>query len=395
MPPTPQRSARVDAAFDLLVVGAGVVGLSVALAAARCRPRWRIGLLERHRAAGLETSSRNSGVLHAGLHGPQDSLKRRLCIEGRQRLVHFCRRHGVAHAVTGKLVVAHDAEELTALERLAAEAERAGAGPLHWWDAPRVRREEPSLRAVAALHVARSGLVDPHGLVQALLAELRRAEVLLGFAHRVRRIEEATGGGLRLAVETEQGERLRLAADRVVGCAGLGADELARAAGLRPERLGLAQRLVAGRWFRVEGRGALPTVPLVYPLPPRDGLGLGLHLTRGLDGRRLLGPDAQPLERCGEAAIARGYAVADSLRPRFEAGLRRLLHRIDGLELYPEGAGIRPRRATPPGHFPDFAVAGPEIHGLAGYLHLSGIESPGLTACLALGEHVAERLRAL
>lgn len=362
---------------DVIVVGAGVVGLSIARAlAAEGR---RVLVLERESAAGHGGSSRSSGVVHAGLHHPSDWLKSRLARRGRGMLQAFCARHAVPMARVGKWIVACDPSER---DRLRALHQRADALHLttRWLEAAALTEEEPALTAHAALEIAETGVVRTAELVRALQRELEAmaGQVLIGAD--VERIEPGAPTTLALA----SGARLR--GKELVVAAGLHTDLLLRRSGLDTDALGLTQHRCKGEWMALDGVHRKRVSRHVYPLPDADGL--GIHLTRDLDGYLYAGPDTEWLEGDG----AHDHTLSPHKIELFGAALRRFYPGVADRELHPMMAGIRPKlsRAGEPPR--DFSVWSGAEHGWPHVTALLGIESPGLTACLALGEHVASQL---
>ena len=369
-------------ALDVAVIGAGVVGLACAAAVAR-RGR-SVVILERHAGPGRETSSRNSGVIHAGLYYPPGSLKSELCIRGRELLYARCRERGIPHRRTGKLIVAVDAAEVVALAALRARAEAAGAGALTELDSAGVRRLEPNVRAAAGLLSPASGIVDVHALMGSYLAEASRHGATLSLQTKVAGLARK---GEQWEVETESagGERFRLRVLYVINAAGLEADRIAALAGLDVDALGYRQRPCKGDYFSIRIRnassaGAL-TERLVYPVP--SGAGLGIHVTMDLGGRYTLGPDAEYVD-------APRYDVDPAKGALFGAAARRYLPALTDDLLAPDRSGVRPKLAGPGEGFRDFVIEEASAHGAPGLVNLLGIESPGLTASEAIGERAAD-----
>jgi L-2-hydroxyglutarate oxidase LhgO len=368
--------ARPDLdSVDALVVGAGVVGLAVggALAAAGLETV----IAERHRGIGEETSSRNSGVIHAGLYYPPDSHKARLCVRGRELLYDYCGSRGVAHQRCGKLVVAAEAR-LEALRALLGKSFANGVGDLRWLDGAEARELEPELRCAAALYSPSSGILDVHELMTALLGDFEAAGGMLAAGSEVTRMREAAGG-LEVAIASE-GETSVLLARRVVNAAGLGAVELARRIEGYPAQRIPRLHLAKGSYFSCPGR---PFRRLVYPLP--DHASLGIHAGLDLAGNVRFGPDVEWVE-------AIDYAVDPGRAAHFGAAVRAFWPALDEARLQPDFAGVRPKLVGPGEPPADFLIDGPNEHGIPGLVSLLGIESPGLTAALALGEHVCETL---
>ncbi|MDX1589942.1 MAG: NAD(P)/FAD-dependent oxidoreductase [Oleiphilaceae bacterium] len=357
-----------------LVIGAGVVGLAVARALA-CSGR-EVMLLEANDHIGEETSSRNSEVIHAGLYYSPGSLKARLCREGRDALYRYCENRPIGVHQCGKWLVATEAEQLTALERLQANAENNGVTLTPVPDS--ALKAQPELRAVAALESPLTGIIDSHALMQSLLADFTAAGGWL--VCRVPVLEARTD---------EQGHRLRVGgaspceirAREVVNAAGLSALPLARRwQGQNPQDLPRGH-YAKGHYFAYNGRH--PFSRLIYPLP--DGAGLGIHLTLDLAGQARFGPDLQWLD-------TPDYQVPESLRAHFASAIQRWWPGLDPQRLVPSYAGVRPKLHGPGEAPADFMIQGPQQHRLPGLVQLFGIESPGLTACLPLAHHVLNLL---
>jgi L-2-hydroxyglutarate oxidase LhgO len=362
--------------FDALVVGAGVVGIAVARALALGGRS--VLLLEGEAHFGTGTSSRNSEVIHAGIYYPPDSLKTRLCIEGRERLYRFCRDNSVEHRKTGKIIFAHTIDQLFALDAILARARAAGVGDIEALDARQAAQLEPALACAGALWSPSTGIVDSHGLMQAMLgeAEAQGAQLVLGT--RVAGIaRKDENWWIRIEGDAEAIVSARL----LVNSAGLGAQRLAgQIEGLAPVDIP-PLHLARGNYFFYSGR--VPFSRLIYPVPEPGGL--GMHLTLDLNGQARFGPDVEWVETID-------YAVDANRRDRFEAAARRIWPALDAAKLYPGYSGIRPKISGPTEPAGDFIIAGPRDHGLPGLVNLFGIESPGLTASLAIAALVTELL---
>lgn len=372
--------SRTRRAFDAIVIGAGVVGLACAASLGRRR---KVLLLERHARNALENSARNSGVIHAGLHHEPDWLRTRLCLRGRELLYRRCRLESIPHAETGKLIVggAGDAGTLEALARRASERGIAA----RMLDRAALREREPLVTAEIALFVAPTGVVRTTALVRSLEHECDARSVVSLRSAEVTAIERAEGEELRVVIDGAD-----FVAPRVVIAAGLGSDHLATCAGLDPEALGIRQRYVRGTWLALDVRHRKSVSHLVYPVPEADGL--GIHLTRDLEGFLFAGPDAEWVET-PDFELPRD---AEEKEVRFAAALGRYFAPpIAPADLHPLTVGVRPRlsaRGEPPR---DFALLDARAHGIPGLVVTAGLESPGLTACLAIAEEVESRLRDL
>jgi L-2-hydroxyglutarate oxidase LhgO len=368
---------------DVIVLGAGVVGL--ACGAALARQGRRVVVLERHAGIARETTSRNSGVIHAGIYYPAGSLKAQLCVEGRERLYARCAREGIPHRQFGKLIVATRDEELRVLEDLLAKGRANGAPGLELVDAPAVTRREPCVRAVAGLFSPRTGIVDPHAFSLSLAAELEREGGTLLLANALESIEPCAGG-FRVTARAAGEAPAAVECAAVVNAAGLAADRVAALAGVDVDAAGYRQHPCKGDYFALAPSAPLRFAGLVYPV--HGAAGLGVHVTLDLGGRVRFGPDASYVDAI-DYAIDPGKATAFAeAAGRYAPGLR-------AEWLTPDQSGIRPKLQAPGEPFRDFVVAEESARGLPGLVNLVGIESPGLTASLAIAERVAALLRSL
>ena len=335
-------------------------------------------LLEAERHFGTGASSRNSEVIHAGIYYPAGSLKARLCVDGRRQLYAYCAERGVAHRRLGKLIVATRELQVAALQSILAKALANGVENIAMIDAAAARHLEPQLACVAALHSQETGIVDSHGLMLALLGDIESAAGSLACATPFARAERHGGGWI---VHTGGEAPFALEADLLVNAAGLQAQEVAaQIEPLPPEQIP-KRHLARGCYFQLAGRA--PFSRLVYPVPAPGGL--GVHLTLDLGGQARFGPDVEWIE-------AIDYTVDPRRGGSFYAEVREYWPRLPDDALAPAYAGIRPKLAGPGEPPADFVIAGPQSHGVPGLVNLFGIESPGLTACLTIGEHVRRLL---
>lgn len=362
----------------ICVVGAGVVGLAVAARLAEAGHE--VLVLERHPGPGMEISSRNSEVIHAGIYYHTGSLKARLCVRGNQLLYRFCRELHIPYQRLGKLIVATSEAQLPDLERLFQQGEQNGAEGLRLVQGSELRAMEPAVNAKAAIYSPSTGIVDSHGLVKALEARTRSLGGRIAYTCQVVHIEPGPGEGFLLRTENPAGQETILAR-LLINAAGLDSDHLSSMAGVGRYRLSWCK----GDYFSVSGRHRGRLSRLVYPVPTASLRGLGIHATLDLSGHIRLGPDVTYLDR-REQHFQVDPAKADA----FHASVRNFLPFVDPEDLHPDTAGIRPKLQGPGDPWQDFVVRDEEDQGYPGLINLVGIESPGLTSCLALAEEVFE-----
>ncbi|WDS35387.1 NAD(P)/FAD-dependent oxidoreductase [Pseudoxanthomonas sp.] len=361
---------------DCVVIGAGVVGLAVARALALAGRE--VLILESEGAIGTATSARNSEVIHAGIYYPKGSLKARLCVSGRVALYDFCQRFGVAHRRCGKLIVATDDGQTDGLEQIRQHARANGVEDLRLLDGAQLHALEPALHAVAALLSPSTGIIDSHGLMLALQGDAERHGAVLALRAPVTGLACEDPG---FVIEVGGEAPMRLHATTLVNCAGHGAPLLA--AGMR----GLAPQHVPRAWYAKGSYFSLsartPFTHLIYPLPEPGGL--GTHLTLDLAGRARFGPDVEWVDGLD-------YSLDPARAERFHAAIRRYWPGLPDHALQPAYTGIRPKISGPGEANADFRIDGPATHGIPGLVNLFGIESPGLTSSLAIGDHVCALL---
>jgi L-2-hydroxyglutarate oxidase LhgO len=366
-----------------LVIGAGIVGLAIAGELARSGKS--VFVLEAGSHVGCGISSRNSEVIHSGIYYPTNSLKHLLCVEGRRLLYAYCDSHGIAYRKCGKIVVAVDdleAEEIAAIARRAAQNNVENVETL---DAPAAKRLEPAVRAVSALHVKETGIIDSHGFMLSLVGEIEDSGGAVMLNHRVLSGRPSRAHRYELDVASPSG-RLTITTRTLVLAAGPWTNALTAAiegmGAIDAPRLFLAK----GSYFAFSGR---PTFTrLVYPVPVQGGL--GIHLTLALDGRIRFGPDVEWLETRDPDQV--DFGVEPSRAEGFYACARRYWPDLPDGSLTPDYAGVRPKLSGPGAPAADFLLQGPQQHGLRGVVALYGIESPGLTSSLAIGARVVSML---
>ena len=359
---------------EAIVIGAGVVGLAVARALALAGRE--VIVAEAAEGIGTETSSRNSEVIHAGIYYPANSFMARFCVAGRRALYAYCREHGVAHRNCGKLIVATSAEEDAKLAGIKARAEANGVEGMRVLGHAEAVALEPNLRCTSALLSSVTGIIDSHAYMLALQGDAENAGAVCVF-HSPVLGARARGGGVE--VDVGGAEPITLRCRLLVNSAGLHAPSVARAiVGMPPDRIPTAY-YAKGNYFTLAGRS--PFSRLIYPVPVPGGL--GVHLSIDLGGQARFGPDVEWIEGID-------YTVDPARAEKFYAAVRRYWPDLRDGALQPGYSGIRPKIVPPSVASQDFVIQGPRTHGVAGLINLFGIESPGLTASLALADFVAE-----
>ena len=357
--------------LDAVVIGAGVVGLAVARALALAGRE--VVILESEDAIGTHTSSRNSEVIHAGIYYPKGSLKARSCVQGKELLYEYCVSHGVPHKRTGKLIVATSDSQIPELKAIQQKAHGNGVSDVVWMTRAQALALEPELHCVAALYSPSTGIIDSHALMLAYLGDAEAKGAMLALKSPLEKCEVVSDGFVL---------QESIHAKILVNSAGLRAPSVATAMeGYRAE-LAPKEYYAKGNYYSLNRRN--PFSRLVYPVPEPGGL--GVHITLDLAGQARFGPDVEWVDRIA-------YDVDPKRADRFYAAIRRYWPGLPDASLSPGYSGIRPKTAGPKDPAPDFQIQGPRAHGVPGLVHLFGIESPGLTASLALAGMVLEELQ--
>jgi L-2-hydroxyglutarate oxidase LhgO len=356
--------------LDAVVVGAGVVGLAVARALALAGRE--VVILEAEDAIGTHTSSRNSEVIHAGIYYAKGSLKARACVAGKELLYEYCVSHGVPHRRSGKLIVASADEQLDELKSIQQKAHANSVTDVVWMTRQQVEALEPQVRCVAGLYSPSTGIIDSHALMLAYQGDAEAHGAMLALQSPLEKCEVVSDG---FVIQESIHARM------LVNSAGLRAPSVAKAMeGYRAE-LAPKEYYAKGNYYTLTGKS--PFSRLVYPVPEPGGL--GVHVTLDMAGQARFGPDVEWVDSIG-------YEVDPRRSERFYAAIRRYWPGLPDGALAPGYSGIRPKTAGPGEPAPDFAIQGPGVHGIPGLVHLFGIESPGLTASLALAGMVLDEL---
>lgn len=358
---------------DCIIIGAGIIGLAVARELALAGRE--VVVLEAAGAVGAGTSSRNSEVIHAGLYYPPGSLKARLCVEGKRRLYAYCLERGVEARAIGKLLVAASEAQTPKLAAIMENGERNGVRDLVWLSSEEARTLEPEVRCTAALFSPSTGILDSHAFMLSLEGDIEDAGGVIAFKSAVAGGSVQSDGIVLRTPETE------LKAKLVVNACGLHAPAVAHSIDGMPKHLIPRAYFAKGNYFALKGLS--PFKHLVYPMP--EAAGIGIHATLDLGGAVRFGPDVEWI-----GAI--DYTVDAKRAPLFEEAIRHYWPALPENALAPSYCGIRPKIAAPGEPPSDFMIQGPDEHRIEGFWNLFGIESPGLTASLAIGEELRNRI---
>jgi L-2-hydroxyglutarate oxidase LhgO len=361
---------------DIVVIGAGVVGLSIArLLSQRTAD---LVVVERHDGFGRETSSRNSQVIHAGFYYPQNSLKAQLCVEGNPKLHTWCREQSIPHRKCGKILVANTPDEEKKIHALFMQGQSNGVDGLRLLSRAEVSMLEPDVVAKMGLYSPATGILDSHQLMKSLESSIEQQGATIAYGCTVTGLMK-TPDGFSIQIRDADSEPLQISSAVVINAAGLSCDAIAALAGINPDAAGYRIHPCKGEYFRVSGKHRNRLGHLVYPAP--TPISLGVHAVLELDGTLRLGPNAF----YGDAL---DYDVDPAHRHDFYIEARKYLPFIEESDLWPDQAGIRPKLQGEGESFRDFMIKDETDRGLTGLINLIGIESPGLTACLAIAEKV-------
>ena len=369
---------------DVVIIGAGVVGLSITSQIAR-KDR-NVVLLERHNSFGQETSSRNSEVIHAGIYYPEGFLKARFCVEGNRLLYRICRENAIPYRQTGKLIVAVNEEQVKDLEDLLEKGKRNGAEDLEIISAKEVRKLEPHITACAAILAPSSGIIDSHRLMKFWETKAKDAGASIVYGCEVESIAQ-TPGGYQVGVKDSDGESFFFATRILINSAGLESGNMAARAGIDIDEAGYRIHYCKGEYFRVGGGKHGLVQRLIYPAPPKPGF-VGIHTVPDLQGMMKLGPHDYYVAKVN-------YDVDETNKELFYRSVNPFLPFIEPDDLKPDTAGIHPKIQKSGEPIKDFIIAHEAKRGLPGLINLVGIESPGLTSSPAIGRYVEKMVSEL
>ncbi len=365
--------------IDILVIGAGVVGLAVAKELSFIRKD--IIIIEKNKSFGQETSSRNSEVIHGGMYYPSGTLKAELCINGRHLLYQLCNEKKIPYKKVGKLIIATDKDELSALEAILSQGKSNGVKGLQIITEMQIKKLEPKVSGIAALYSPETGIIDSHRLMDYLLTAAKENGVVIAYNAEVTAIKN-NNDGYRVTIKNN-GEIVEIKALVVINCAGLDSDIIAGMIGVDILKEKYNLYYCKGQYFRVRPEKSKFINRLVYPVPlPKSG-GLGIHATLDLAGSLRLGPDDNYL-----SSRIKDYSVDGNRKNYFFSSVVKFLPFLEEVDLTPDLSGIRPKLQPRGGEFRDFIIHDEADKGFSGFINLIGIESPGLTASLAIARMV-------
>ena len=362
---------------DIVVAGAGVVGLAVAWELSKLNKE--VFIIEKNSSFGQETSSRNSEVIHAGIYYPRDSLKTKTCIEGKQLLYEFCSGNNIPHKRIGKLIVAIDKNEVKDLRNLFQHGLENGVEDLKLLSKDEIKSFEPNIKAEEAIYSPSTGIIDSYGLMDNLVLQFRSRHGHIAYNTELTSIDKAKGGFIITVKDNTEGH-FKFLTRILINCAGLNSDKVAAMAGLLKDEYKL--KYCKGDYFRAHNNKAKYISRLIYPVPKHDRPGLGIHATLDLAGGLRLGPDDEYVKDID-------YNIDDAKKKLFYESVKEFLPFIDAGDLTPDTSGIRPKLQGPKEDFRDFIIKDEIDNGLAGFINLIGIESPGLTSALSIAKMIS------
>jgi L-2-hydroxyglutarate oxidase LhgO len=363
---------------EITIIGAGVVGLAVA---EKITQKYSdVYLLEKHLTFGQETSSRNSEVIHAGIYYPEGSLKSRLCVRGKTMLYDFCRKYEIPFNNCGKLIVATSDPEIAVLTEIVKTARKNGVTDLRILEKTEVTEMEPSIFALKAIWSPSTGIIDSHSLMKQLETNIINNGGNIVYGSEAKGIKKLHGG-YQITLKDADGNDYIFTTEKIINCAGLTSDLVAEMAGMKEDDLRIT--FCKGEYFRLRPPKNKLISRLIYPVPLHNLEGIGIHVTIDMGGGVKLGPDVKWLD-----SNIYDYTVDAGKQEAFYNSVRKFLPFLESDDIYPEMAGIRPKIQKPGGVLRDFYMMEESRKGFPGLINLVGIESPGLTSCLAIGEYV-------
>ena len=368
---------------DVIVIGAGVVGLAIAAEITAKYPEACLAVLDKEQQFGWHTSSRNSEVIHAGMYYPTNSLKARICVEGNPLLYSFCNQYGIPYQRIGKLIIAREESEIHHIEEIAKQGKINGVNDLVLLEREAIAKMEPHITAVAAIHSPSTGIIDSHKLMAKLEHIVSAGQNnFVAYRHEVTNVFY-NGSEYEVTFRGPDGNVDQLACTWLINAAGLWSDKVGEWLGLNSETEGTKIYWVKGEYFGISASKSKLLNHLVYPPPLKALKGLGIHVTKSLDGRARLGPSAFYVDQVN-------YDVDDAHGNEFFLAAKSYLPFLEREDINADMAGVRPKLQSPTDPVKDFVIRHEKDNNLPGFVNLAGIESPGLTGCLAIGRMVTQ-----
>lgn len=368
--------------YDVLIVGSGVVGLAIASQLSSIG--MSILLVERHSSFGKETSSRNSEVIHSGIYYEKNSLKAKLCVEGNKLLYDWCDKYDVPYSRTGKYIIALDTEQESSLYKLLKKGEENGVEGLRIANSNEVTSKNPGVSCKSALYSPNTGIVDSHELMKSFAYGATSSYCDILYNHSAVNIQ-FNGINYDTKLITDDGEEYSVSSEYIINSAGLDADLLAESSGIDIDKSNYRITFVKGHYFKLRAGLTGIVSNLIYPVPQINFTGLGVHITMDLAGGLKLGPDVNYLEN-----RIQDYTVPDSIQNKFFQSAKKYLPSLQLEDLSPDQSGIRPKLQKPNEPTRDFLINEESSKGFPKMINLIGIESPGLTSCIAIAKYICK-----
>jgi L-2-hydroxyglutarate oxidase LhgO len=365
---------------DFLIIGAGIIGLAVAKSISEKYSDSVICLFEKNESFGRETSSRNSEVIHSGIYYPENTLKANLCVEGKNLLYNYCNEKKIRYKRCGKIIVANTEQDFKEIENLYIQGKANGLSDLCKLSSKEINNMEPEIAAIGGLYSPGTGIVDSHSVMQSLENDAISNDVLIGYRHEVQNINKSNDSYLVEYTNPEKKIEL-IKTSYLINCAGLYSDKISEMLGIDTEKYNLKNYYLKGEYFSVDEKYSGYIKRLIYPRPSGELKGLGIHATISLDGSIRLGPNTIPVKSID-------YTLDESHRDEFFKAGSIYLPFLDKDDLRPDMCGIRPKLSKDYS-FCDFYIKNEKEKNLENYINLAGIESPGLTSCIAIGNYTA------
>lgn len=364
---------------DIVIIGAGVVGLAIAYELSK-NLKQEIIILEKNESFGMETSSRNSEVIHGGMYYPLGSLKAKLCVDGRKLIYDFCEKYNVAFKKIGKYIIASSENEVVRMREILEQGINNGVENFYEVSPEDLKKNNPDISAVGCLFSKESGIIDTHSLMKTLLDISLEQSCTIAYCHEVVAIKKIKGK-YEIKIKNNN-EIFTLKSDFVINSAGLHSDKIAEMVGIDIVKENLEQSFCKGRYYRINNRKKYQIQNLIYPIPPANFSGLGIHVTIDMANGIKLGPDTYYISK-----NELNYSVED-VKQKFYDAASRYINNLNIDDLSPDQSGIRPKLQKQGEPFRDFYINEESEKGYPKFINLIGIESPGLTSSLAIAKFV-------